>query len=240
VRDLTFLARDARGSGLPGWARSTPGRLWPCLLCAGCASIGALQPAQTLGKNGFQIGLELHEQAIVAPGRFTAYGMAGVSARYGLFDTLDVGIRFGPAAFEAQVKWQLTPREEGRVIVSVAPLAGLDFVDNGGVSLRFYNFALPVLIGIPLPRGHQLILAPRVHDYAYYVGAGNLGGLINNFGVGLAAGVGFHLKRWWLIPELGVLQPVLVTASRMDGPSGAQWRAPSTTLQVNFSVIWGS
>src|SRR5581483_1166003 len=111
------------------------------VVLTGCASVGALQPAQTLGKNNVQVGLEVSEQALVSKDVLTVYPMLGVSARYGLFDRLDVGIRFGPSAFEAQVKAQLTPREPNRVIVSVAPLATLDWADNDGVALRFYNFA---------------------------------------------------------------------------------------------------
>jgi hypothetical protein len=206
-----------------------------------CASVGALQPAHTLGRDQVQIGLELSEQAVVSGDVLKAWPMMGVSARYGLFEWMDVGIRFGPSGFEGQVKVQLTARREGAWVVSLAPLAGLSFIDNQGFSLRFYNFALPVLIGIPLAGGHQLIIAPRLHDHAYYVGAGSVGGMINNFGLGLSAGVMLRVWRLMVIPELGVLQPLLITASRETPElSGTQWRAPQTTLQLNLSVLWGS
>src|SRR5207302_10068672 len=107
-------------------------------------------------------------------------------------------------------------------------------------SLRFYNFAIPVLVGIPLPKALQLVLSARVHDYAYYVGAGSVGGLINNFGVGLGAGVAVRLWRLVLLPELGLLQPIVVTATRSDMLSGAQVRPYQTTLQLNLSVLWGN
>jgi hypothetical protein len=212
------------------------------ILLTGCASVGALQPAQTLGKNNIQVGLEVSEQALVSKDVLTVYPMMGVSARYGLLDRLDVGIRFGPSAFEAQVKVQLTPREPNRLIVSVAPLATLDWADNEGVALRFYNFAIPVLIGIPFGEGHQVIMAPLVNDLSYFVGAGCVVGFINNIGLGLSAGVALHLWKVWFIPEVGVLQPMFITAQRVDLPelSGAQFRLSKTTVQANISVLWGN
>lgn len=206
-------------------------------LISGCASIGALQPAQTVGKHRFQVGIESSEQAIVSKDTLIAYPMTGLAVRYGVAESIDVGVRIGPSGLESQTKFELTPKHS-RFIVSLAPLLGgtLSFTD----SVLFFgaNAALPVLFGVMVSDRVQLIFSARVHDALTHISIGHTPFYENTFGLGGSAGVGIRVWRLWLIPEFGVLQPLLITAVRNDGLSGTQSRAAKTTLQFTFSVTW--
>ena len=89
----------------------------------GCATIGTLQTANTLGKGKFQMALE--------PSAWGAIGSTTVlvpnvtlAARYGLSPTLDIGGRVGSNGFEINGKLQLTPPKAPGLVVSIAPASG--------------------------------------------------------------------------------------------------------------------
>ena len=153
-------------------------------------------------------------------------------------DSLDLGGRIGPSGFELQAKFLLDD-PKSRYPISLAPSAGLTVLDTGGIALRFYNFALPVLIGIPLPKGHQVVIAPRLSDALSQISAGSAGGLINVVSAGCSVGVAFHVWHLWLLPELGIQAPVLSTAQRSDVSGGSTFGGARATAQGSFTVIWG-
>ncbi len=210
------------------------------LLLSGCASVGALQPAHVSGKGKGQLGLELSQQANWNRGSFVSYPMVGVAGRYGVSDRVDLGGRIGPTGLEAQVKVQLSAPGSTGVIFSLAPSVGVAATDAQDVKLRYLNIALPLLIGVPLPRGHQLILCPRVFDTLYNLDSGSLYGTLNTLFLGASIGVGLRVWKLWLIPEFGVAHPMLVSTLRSGGPGGTFAIGATTTFQLNFSVLWGN
>ncbi len=207
------------------------------VLVSGCASIGALQPAHTVGKRHFQVALESSEQAVVSKDTLTAYPMMGVAMRYGITESIDIGARIGPSGFEQQAKFELTPKTS-RFIVSFAPLLGVTLSFTASVLFFGAHAALPILFGVRLGQRVQLIFSARVHDSLTHLSIGHTPFYENSLGLGGSAGVGIRVWRLWLIPELGVLQPFLITDVRNDGLSGTQLRAAKTTLQFTFSVTW--
>ncbi len=211
--------------------------VWLLLGC-GCANVAALQRPNTCGAGNGELALELADQVQFNQDTFTSYPMVGLAGRYGVTDRLDVGGRIGPSGFELQAKVMLD-EPQSRFPVSLAPSAGISVLDTGGVALRFYNFALPLLIGIPLPRGHQVVLAPRLADSISYISAGSAGGLINTLSAGGSVGVAFHVWRLWLLPEVGVQGPVATTAIRSDVSGGTAVGGARATAQGSFTVIWG-
>ncbi len=213
-------------------------RLALLLLACGCANVGALQRPNTVGAGNGELALELSEQALFNRDTVQAFPMAGIAGRYGVTDSLDLGGRLGPSGFELQAKG-LLDGPEARYPVSLAPSAGVSVLDTGGVALRFYNFALPLLVGVPLPRGHQLVVAPRVADSVSFIGAGSAHGLINVLAAGVSVGVALHVWRLWLIPELGVQTPLLTSADRTDVSGGSAVGGARSTAQGNFTVVWG-
>ena len=63
---------------------------WGCGLCVGCASIGALEPAETLGRGNVAMGIETGYQAVATRVSVGAY--QPVEER-GLLDRAAAGAR---------------------------------------------------------------------------------------------------------------------------------------------------
>ncbi len=226
-------------AALPAWHNATVlKRAGLLLVLCGCANVGALQRPNTVGAGKGELALEVSEQALFNRDTVQAYPMAGVAGRYGVTDQLDLGGRVGPSGFELQAKVMLDAHDSPYPL-SLAPSAGMTVLDTGGVALRFYNFALPVLLGVPLPRGHQLVLSPRLADALSDISAGSAHGLINVLSVGLSVGVALHVWQLWLIPELGVQAPLLSSADRSDVSGGTTFGGARATAQGNFTVVWG-
>lgn len=212
--------------------------IWVSAVLAGCANVGVLESADTLGKGRWEVGAEVGSQAQVGFDSLQLYGVAGVSGRYGVTDRLDVGARLGPSGGELNTKVMLTPRE--RVVVSVAPfLAGTGSAPSG-LLFVFANAGVPVLIGVRLSETVQLVIAPRVHDSLSVLVAGSAGATVNTFFLGLALGVALRLKTFKLIPSVGALAPVATTTWRSDVPSGTVWGDGRWTMQASVAFTFGS
>ncbi len=208
----------------------------------GCASAGSMQTAHTLGKGKGQLGIELSEQALVTRDSVAAYPMLGVAGRYGVSERIDLGGRIGPSGLELQMKFQLTAPPPSTV-ASIAPRAAIYAFDPGGVAIRSYNFGLPVLVGIALPREHQLVLGPTVHNMLFSLSAGSAAGIVDTTYVGSTVGIAWKMPATRtpirLVTELGALCPVIVYTDRYDGVGGVSWGGSKWTLQANLGFLIG-
>ncbi len=211
------------------------------LLLTGCSTVSTVQTAHTLGKGRTQVALETGEQALVTRDTLRAYPVAGIAVRHGVSERVDLGVRVGPSGVEALVKVQLTPPPPG-VVVSLAPQLGAYAWDPGGVEIRAYNVALPVLIGFPLPHEHQLVLGPRVHGHSFALSAGSANGFVDVLSAGGTVGVAWKMpsaRAVRIVTEIGALRPLLTWAERSDGIGGVSFRADRWTLQANLAFLIG-
>ena len=94
------------------------------VLASGCASIGSMQTADTLGKGNFQFAVE--------PGVWGATSISedvdgfavphlDFAARYGVSETVDIGARLGSSLAELQTKFLLTDVNDPSKAISLAP-----------------------------------------------------------------------------------------------------------------------
>lgn len=209
------------------------------LLLTGCASMGAMQTADTLGPGKLQVGLEASQQASVGRDTLTSYPMAGLSVRIGVLDWLDVGARFGPSGGELQPKVRLTPKR-WPFIVSAAPSAALSLLDTNGIVLRFYNLAVPLIVGVPLEGGHQWVFTARFNDLIAYESAGSAKGLIHLTYGSVSAGFAARVWRFLVLPELAVATPLWTHAERTDlDAAGTTFGQGRLQLQLNFTMLYG-
>jgi hypothetical protein len=206
---------------------------------SGCASLGVFQPAETLGRKNWDLAVELSSQAQTSFDSLSLYPMSAVSFRYGVAEGVDLGLRFGPGGVEVLSKFMLTSRG-APVIVSVAPSVAGTFSVPAGIVIGSSQVSLPVLIGIPLGERLELVLAPKVHDSVFGLGAGQAGGVVNQLFVGGAVGVVVRLGRFKIIPDVGFLGPALATTTwRSDLPPGTAWAQGRWTFQANVTVTLG-
>lgn len=208
-----------------------------CLL-SGCASVGVFQSAETLGRKQWELAAEVSSQAQASHDSLSLYPMGGVAFRYGVHESVDVGARLGPGGFELLSKFMLTSRDG--VVVSVAPSAGGTFWVPSGLVLATGQLSVPVLVGVPLGKRVQLVLAPRVHDSLFVLSAGQAGGTTNTLFAGAAVGVAVKLGRFKVIPDVGFLAPLATTTWRSDLPPGTVWGQGRWTFQGNVTFTLGS
>lgn len=217
------------------------GALVLALGASACSSVSTLQTAHSLGKGKTQLALETGEQALVTRDTLRAYPVSGIAVRHGVSERVDLGARLGPSGLEAMVKVQLT-RPPPDVVVSLAPQLAAYAWNTSDVAIRAYNAALPVLVGIPLPHEHQLVLAPRVHLASFSLGAGSAHGFLDTLAVGGTVGIAWKMpssKAIRIVTELGVMRPVLLWADRSDGVGGLATLPERWTLQANLGFLLG-
>lgn len=185
------------------------------LWSAGCATVGNFQRAETLGKGGWEVGIESSAYTLSNPDGSLVVPMLAVSVRAGATPRLDLGGRIGSGGAEIQGKVQLTkPRGEGPVIVSLAPSVGGSGFGFAGNSVGIVYEQLPVLIGVPLG-DHELTFSPKVWVGSAFTGGEELSGTATRLSPG--GGVGFAwraTRKLTLVPEISVLAPGKVFGSQ--------------------------
>ena len=175
-------------------------------LLGGCVTVGNFQRAETLGKGGWEVGIESSAYGLPAPEGSQVVPMLGISVRGGVTRRFDLGGRVSSGAAELQGKVQLTPpRGDGPVIVSLAPTVGGSGIGFGGYSVGLVYGQLPVLVGIPIGES-ELTFSPKFVVATAFSGSDELSGTATRLGVG--AGVGFAArvtKKLTLVPEVSAL-----------------------------------
>jgi hypothetical protein len=165
------------------------------LAMSGCFSIGMGQRAETLGKKGWEVGIEPSVIGVVTDA--SSKPIAGqpkvqIAGRYGLCDRVDVGLRLGTPYFGVTTKVMLTTPGAGGPVVSAGLETGL-IPDDRRLA---WHVSFPLFVGFPVGVDDQVVLTPRIH--AYNFGGGLLGTL--GSGVGYVA----QLGPVAVIPEVAV------------------------------------
>lgn len=205
------------------------------ILLGGCASISSVQTADTLGKGGFQLGVEpgVLAAADIAPTSTAEPAWIphiDVSARWGVSEGVDLGLRAGLSLLEFQSKFLVTRPGDPRLAVSLAPtLGGLVLSTREDGVQGVLNFALPLLIGVKLA-GNELVLGVRVQNLLLFTGRDRP----NIFGVGAGVSIGYawHItERFGLMPEAALMVPVV------GGEAFAQQFKSTSALQAGITLF---
>ncbi len=206
----------------------------------GCASVGGVQTAETLGKGRYEIGVEPGAQlASSSSGTrgVLAYPHFDAAFRYGVADHVDVGVRLGYSMLEFQSKFRFTRGGGSRPVVSLAPTVGGLAIPAAGSTLGVLSFAVPVLVGFKMENGHELVFSARVQNLLVLTGASG-GKSASVYGLGLGGSVGYALRlgeRLTVLPELAVVHPLLTV-----GTAGGAAGLGSTIAQFKVGVLYGS
>lgn len=223
--------------------------LW---LASGCASITTFQTANTIGKGRFQFGVEPSMYGATGGGIGGAVPHFDLSFRYGVGETVDIGARVGSSLLEVQSKFQLTDPTQTNFVFSLAPSVNGIFFSTGSGSTSgsggLATISLPGMFGFGVGES-QFIVSPRLQDVIIFGGGSSGGtsggGAINSLLVG--GSVGFALKLgdgFRLIPEVGLVYPVLSTAagngsSGGGGISSAFGAAGVLIYQAGIGIVLG-
>lgn len=212
------------------------------LLGTGCASLNAAQTANTMGRGGFQVGLEPAVEAFSGSnGLGTAYApRVDLAFRYGITDAIDIGGKVGTSLLELDGKFQFTDPANQRFVLSLAPSIGGFFFGGDGGSTGAVTFRVPLLIGIGFA-GHQLVIGPNIQDWLAKASVGGDSALSNEFGAGASIGIALRLSDGFrLMPEFGVLVPISGQASSNGSSTSAGISSAGFLWQFGLTFLFGS
>ena len=150
-----------------------------------------------------------------------------VGARYGVGERIDLGVRLSESGALGSARFQVLRAPPGMFGIEVLAAPGVAYTYADKLS-----FELPVLIGMNLVGGNQLVVAPRVVEVLDF-GEANLGHPAQFVFIG--ASVGFVWQHWMhvaLMPELGLLVNVY------SEPGFSTFTAAGPALQLAFGVLW--
>jgi len=184
------------------------------VLATGCISFSSVQKADTLGPGKVQAAVEPGLWGGASPQGVEALPHVDATVRVGVTDRLDLGVRAGSSALELGAKVLLTEPGDPRLAVSLAPGLGGVFLDGRGVTpgspgigpAGVVSLDAPLLVGLKLAGGSELVLGPRVLTLLFF----SDGPLAAALGVGGSVGFSWQVTEGFaLLPEVAALAPVV-------------------------------
>lgn len=212
-------------------------RPYPLLvLAAGCASITSGQRAETLGKGRYELGVETSYQATLERDTVLGFPLMAVAGRVGVSERLDLGGRLSSAGAGVSAKLGLLRGDA--LSLSLAPSVDWVRARDQGIGFDTVESALPLLGSLRLRPGLELLAAPRLHS-SYLRVSWNEPTTVHTLGVGASAGVALRVARLWIVPELGLLWPFLVTGHPADEMGGTTTRTGRVITQLSVAFLFG-
>jgi hypothetical protein len=209
------------------------------VLALGCASVGNVQRADTLGKGNFQVGVEPGVQVAQVAGSTIPYPHLDASFRLGITESVDLGLRAGWSFLEAQGKFLLTKPGDPKLAVSLAPTFGGIALGANGASAGLLHFALPALIGFKF-NDNELVLGPRLQGYYFFAGSSGGGGGALVLGPGVTIGYVFQVAETvGIMPELGLFVPVFGAAGATGSGSASGFGLGGAAGQFKVGILIG-
>ncbi|WP_225412509.1 hypothetical protein [Stigmatella hybrida] len=234
------------------------------LLGSGCASMGHVQTADTLGEGQFQFAFEpgIQGTGIVSESSSEVSasdidfdddddddsGFAGVAyphidfaLRYGVSERVDLGVRFGFSLAELQAKILLTQPGDPDLAISLAPALSGVYFGTGDEDVGYTNLALPLLIGFKTDGGSEFVLGPRVSGARVSGGIGNASGSINVLSVGGSVGFALRVANGFrLMPEVAFSVPVVGSVNSSESDSEIISGFDTGFLQFKLGFLFGA
>jgi hypothetical protein len=213
---------------------------------SGCIAMGSAQKADTMGKGNMQFGIEPGAVGASAAGVFGVVPDFNASFRFGLTDTVDLGLRAGTTLLELGAKFLLTDPSNDFLALSLAPsLNGIYFGGGSAGSTGgggAVNIQIPLLVGIKFGSGSELVVGPRINNSIYFVNASS-GGTSTSSTVyaltgGASLGVALQLTDFFgLMPEVAFMVPLVTSASgTAGGTSGGGTVGPQQGVAFGFHL----
>jgi hypothetical protein len=203
-------------------------RIAALLTLGGCYSFTVAGRARTVARD--------HLELFAAPG---ASGIAVVDAdpnlrprlsvgiRYGLTDTLELDARAGDSGGSIGTRVQLVRAPSGHIGLDLLVAPGLQYTIPDKLAIE-----LPIVAGLALPSGDEIIFAPRVADQ-FRFGVAGIGHPAQFTFVGASVGYAWQLRRCVaLVPEVGVLENVY------SEPGFGSLTSAGPALEAIVAVLW--
>jgi len=176
------------------------------LACGGCPSFSTLQTPRTVPEGELRFAALAGGAGALSdeegPGPRSA--QFELSARYGLSDSVDVGVKLYSLGIEAGVKWLML---RGPIDIAIAPAVSYaSFDDQMGTSFNAFYAHLPLMFGWNISDRVTLSFGPKLM-FGYQFRSGDVVRddllLIDGMLVGLYVSVPIRIGRaFWIAPEV--------------------------------------
>jgi hypothetical protein len=191
----------------------TPFSLLIMALTMGCASMGAMQRADTLPPGKYQVLVETSVQNAVGRdlggGERISWPYLAVHYRRGLSERVEWSVGASLLSVKAGLKVRLNDPTDRDYAVSVAPEVGGAVFGEGDNRDGLVAATLPVLFGWRVGERGQWVLGPRVQYVRTFPSAANSVRPFELFAAGASFGVAVPLSRdFGVMPEVSVLAPI--------------------------------
>jgi hypothetical protein len=181
-------------------------------LSTGCASMGAMQRADTLPPGKYQVLVETSVQNAVGrdlgDGERISWPYLAVHYRRGLSERVEWSVGASLLSLKAGLKVRLNDPLDAGFALSVAPELGGAIFGEGENSDGILAATLPLLLGWRVGQRGQWVLGPRVQYLRTFPAAASSARPFEFFAAGASFGVVVPLGRdFGVMPEVSVLTP---------------------------------
>jgi hypothetical protein len=214
-------------------------------LTSGCASMGAMQRADTLPPGKYQVLVETSVQNAVGrdlgDGERISWPYLAVHYRRGLSERVEWSVGAALLSVKAGLKVRLNEPTDRDFAVSVAPEVGGAIFGEGDNSDGILAATLPVLFGWRLGERGQWVLGPRVQYVRTFPAAASSVKPFELFAAGASFGVAVPLARdFGVMPEVSVLSPIGRDRFELfERTSPKIGNADGVLLQVGLGFLFG-
>jgi len=193
-------------------------------LSSGCVSLSTMQTARAVpdGILRSDVAVSVVTSAPANSNTSVYVPVPEVALRYGIGGGRDLGIKAGPLGTQFEFKQEVV--SQGPLVIAVAPATGFIYSTSapsgsGSGSVGSFVFHLPLLFGVDLNGGHQVIFGPRLSEFVYWSQSGGATSrTVSNAATLLGASFGLALstsKALVVMPEVN-----FATKVAGDGPQG--------------------
>jgi hypothetical protein len=221
------------------------------ILLAGCPSFTTMGTARTtpLGKTQLYVatgGVQLRDWRLQdsagSTGTLESVGLPQfeIGVRHGVSDTVEVGGKIWFLGAELDSKFQLlrSPGEGSGIDVALAPALSLypfTAEDSSGADVQaiFAWAHLPLLVGVNIGGGSQLVIGPRLSDMIVSAG----GETTNVFWAGGSLGLALKMgPTFRILPEVSIAYPV---AASHGAQATTDLRFEGVIVQGMLGLLFG-
>ncbi len=190
---------------------------------AGCPSFTTLGTARVIPKGETQVqiaigGQQLRDWSVSDSGALESITVPGfeLGVSHAVSDTVEVGGKIWLVGAELDSKFQLVRSASPGSGIDVALAPALSFyplsMENNAGDRATGGLAwvhLPLLVGVNLSGGSQIILGPRISDSIVWSSAGGVSESANLFWMGGSLGIAFKAgDRFRIQPMVSAMYPV--------------------------------
>ena len=202
----------------------------------GCVTMNTGLTATTVGKGNTEIGLQ-PSAVDINPGGGVESLVGEVWGMKGVTDHWDLGGSAGTNGLTFRTRYRLSPSNEENSVVAIAPSVG-----GGGFPALFFNYhyEVPILIGFPFGRGHEIVFIPKYLQVGGTWGLKDTGQVCGHlFASGLEVGLSLELAhRFAVHPNFAMVAPIanMGTADVMGQSFRFEGETPETGITKQFSI----